>query len=98
MNESSTQLLATWDRAKTGVGWCRFGVEAGVRFGERTPRITGTERTDRPSPSNAFEVSGGPFGSPDGGVSACGWSIAAGSDYSPNAMNRKKFSRNHRSK
>jgi len=35
-----TQLLATWDRATTGVGWCRLGVEAGVRFGERTIPFT----------------------------------------------------------
>jgi len=40
MNKSSTQWLAKWDRAKTGVGWCWFGVEAGVSFGERTTGIS----------------------------------------------------------
>jgi hypothetical protein len=43
INESSTQLLTTWDREKPGVGWCRFGVAAGVSFCERTLPITPPE-------------------------------------------------------
>jgi len=64
INESSTSLLATWDRATTGVGWCRFGVEAGVRFGERTGALTGPPPTNQPF-QNALSAAPRPtLGSP----------------------------------